>query len=299
MKKTPIIFPLFGYDDLVNKMNESLGVEVGKINLHQFPDEETVVTIHSNVSKRDVIFVASLDKPNTKILPLLFSADTARKLGASKIILISPYLAYMRQDKQFEPGQGITSDYFAKLISIYFDGLITVDPHLHRWHSLNDIYAIPTKILHETGGIAHWIKQNVINPILIGPDVESMQWVSEIAKKSEAPFLILTKTRKGDRSVEISIPNIERYQQSTPVLIDDIISTGVTMIETVRHLRSLNRKPVVCIAVHAVFANHAYQDLLQAGAGKIVTCNTIIHPSNTIDVTNLISDSIKEMIKVS
>lgn len=286
MKNSPIIFPLFGHDELANKINEKLHYEIGKIRQHQFPDGETVIQIDSNVDKRDIIFITSLDQPNLKILPLLFAAETASELGAKKIILIAPYLAYMRQDKQFQPGQGITSKYFAKLISSYFDGLITIDPHLHRWHSLNDIYSIPTNILHATDQIANWIGQHISNPILIGPDIESTQWVEEIAKKSNAPFLILEKTRKEDRSIEVSIPNIELYQESTPMLIDDIISTGMTMIGTINHLQSFKMKPPVCIGVHAVFAGNAYQDLLASRVEKIITCNTIQHISNGIDISN-------------
>ncbi|MHB1947892.1 MAG: ribose-phosphate pyrophosphokinase [Gammaproteobacteria bacterium] len=288
MKQTPIIFPLFGYDDLANKLCDKLRYEFGKITQHEFPDEETVIQIDSNVAERNIIFLTSLDKPNPKLLPLLFAAETASELGAKKIILIAPYLAYMRQDKQFQPDQGITSKYFAKLISIYFDGLITIDPHLHRWHSLDDIYSIPTKVGHATDAISLWIHENIESPILIGPDVESTQWVEDIAKKSNVPFLILEKTRKGDRSVEISIPNIELYRESTPILIDDIISTGMTMIGTVKHLQSLKMKPPVCIGVHAVFAGNAHQELLASGVEKIVTCNTIHHVSNDIDISNKI-----------
>lgn len=286
MKKTPILFPLFGYATLANKIHDKLHYAIGKITQHTFPDGETVVQIDSNVAECDIVFITSLDKPNPKFLPLIFSAETARDLGAKKITLIAPYLSYMRQDKQFQQGEGITSKYFARIISQHFDDLITVDPHLHRWHSLSDIYSIPTQILHATDDIARWISQNILNPVLMGPDVESAQWVGEIAKKSNIPFLILEKIRKGDRSVEISIPNIERYSQATPILVDDIISTGMTMMETVKHLRALNMKPPVCIGIHGVFADNAYQNLLALGVEKIVTCNTIEHVSNGIDMSN-------------
>jgi ribose-phosphate pyrophosphokinase len=297
MNQIPIIFPLFGYDDLANKIHKKLHYEIGNITQHQFPDEETVIKIDSDVTNRNIIFITSLDRPNTKFLPLLFTTETARELGAKKIILIAPYLSYMRQDKQFQTGQGITSKYFAKLISSYFDGLITIDPHLHRWHTLNDIYSIPTKIAHATDNIALWIHNNIQNPVLIGPDVESTQWVEEIAQKSYSPFLILEKNRTGDRSVEISIPNIEQYRESTPVLIDDIISTGMTMIGTANHLQALKMKPPICIGVHAVFAGNAYQDLLASRVEKIITCNTIEHVSNSIDISNDITqllDTVKD-----
>ncbi|CEG57762.1 ribose-phosphate pyrophosphokinase [Legionella fallonii] len=285
MKQPPIIFPL-AHDGLAKMIQKKCQYELGKITQHQFPDEETVIQIDSNVKGRDLIFITSLDRPNIKLAPLLFAAETARSLGAEKITLIAPYLAYMRQDKVFEPGQGITSKYFAQLISRYFDGLITIDPHLHRWHTLSAIYDIPTTVLHATDNIAQWIHRHIQKPILIGPDAESMQWVEEIARKAKATFLILEKIRKGDESVEVSIPNIEKHQHCIPVLIDDIISTGMTMIETVEHIKSLNILPPICIGVHAVFAGDAYQKLLVSGVEKVITCNTIQHGSNGIDISS-------------
>lgn len=113
-----------------------------------------------------------------------------------------------------------------------------------------------------------------------------MQWVGDIAQKANAPHLILEKNRKGDKNVEVSIPSIEQYRDFTPVLIDDIISTGMTMIETIKHLRALKMASPICIGVHAIFAGDAYKILLSSGVAKIITCNTIPHVSNGIDVSN-------------
>ncbi len=108
--------------------------------------------------------------------------------------------------------------------------------------------------------------------------------VSDVAKKADAPFTILEKNRRGDKEVEISIPHIDQYINCTPILVDDIISTARTMIETIKHLKALNMNLPICIGVHAVFSGSAYQDLLAAGAVKVVTCNTIQHASNAIDL---------------
>ncbi|CAM2758914.1 ribose-phosphate pyrophosphokinase [Legionella steigerwaltii] len=294
MKKNPLIFSLFGHDELTRTIQKKCHYELGKISFHQFPDEETVAKVESDVAKRIVIFVTNLLHPNPKILPLLFAAQTVKSLGATQIILIAPYLTYMRQDKVFESGQGITSAYFAQLISSYFDRLITIDPHLHRWKDLSAIYEIPTTVLHATDKIASWIHQHVSNPILIGPDSESAQWVEAIALKSSAPFTILEKKRKSDTQVEISIPGINQYLNATPILIDDIISTGMTMIETLKHINSLAMQPAICIGVHAVFASNAYQKLLVSHIAKIITCNTIPHTTNCIDMSQDIIDLLRQ-----
>jgi ribose-phosphate pyrophosphokinase len=296
MNKNPLVFSLFNNENFVTAIHKTLDFEIGEMTIHDFPDEETVVRIDSPVKDREVIFITTLDRPNSKIAPILFAAETAKELGATKVGLIAPYLAYMRQDKQFHSGEGITSKYFANLISGSFNWLITIDPHLHRWHSLNDIYSIPSQVLHANDSIANWIKQNVTKPVLIGPDAESAQWVSEIAQKSNSPFLILEKKRHGDNQVEVSIPQLELYHHHTPVLVDDIISSAATMIETVKHIDSLKLNPPVCIGVHAIFAGHAYDDLLNAGVEKIITCNTIQHPSNGIDISDVVGMFLKKRI---
>ena len=182
MSDTPLIFSLFD--------NKILPLS-GDLTQHIFPDKETVIEFNTPVMNREIILIDSLDRPNEKLLPLLFAAQTASDLGATHITLIAPYLAYMRQDKIFKPGQGITSTYFANIISTYFDRLITIDPHLHRWHALSEIYSIPTTALHANDPIADWIQKNVNNPVLIGPDSESEQWVKAIATKSHVPLSLI------------------------------------------------------------------------------------------------------------
>lgn len=292
MTQPPIIFSLFNSQKLASNIANILNYEIGEITLHQFPDDESKIKVDSLVSNREVIFIDSLDRPNPKLLPLLFAAETVRQLGATQVTLISPYLAYMRQDKEFHSGEGVTSKYFAKIISTYFDALITIDPHLHRYHALNEIYSIPTLVLHAIDKIAAWIKQCVPKPLLIGPDNESSQWVFSISKQIDAPSLILEKIRKGDQFVEISIPDVALYHEHTPILIDDIISTANTMIVTIKHLKKLRMNAPICISIHAIFAENAYQHLKEAGAVKIVSCNTIQHPSNEIDVTDVIINAL-------
>ena len=232
--------------------------------------------------------MATLHQPDEKLLPLYFLSQTAKSLGAKCTCLVAPYLAYMRQDKVFKPGEGVTSDYFGKLISGFADSLITVDPHLHRRSSLSEVYNIPSEVVHAANAISRWVKENVENPVLVGPDSESEQWVSEVATAAGAPFIVLEKTRHGDRDVDVSVPQVEEFKRHTPVLVDDIISTARTMIETVGHLKNAGMKAPVCIGVHAVFAGSAYQDLINAGA-EVVTCNTIPHESNKIDLSSILA----------
>lgn len=292
-----IVLALPGNEKLAERIAEQLHTNVGKVTIRHFPDKESYIRIHDEVKDKKVIMVCSLYEPDEKLLPLYFLSNIAKDLGAKCTCLVTPYLAYMRQDKIFHQGEGITSRYFARLLSQFADSLITVDPHLHRISSLNEIYTTPSKVVHAADHISNWIKQNIASPVLVGPDSESEQWVSEVAKNAGAPFMVLEKVRHGDRDVEVSVPEVKAYLHHTPVLVDDIISTARTMIETVEHLKKAGMQAPVCIGVHAVFADHAYQDLLDAGVNRVVTCNTIPHESNAIDLSDLYLDFIKNFEK--
>ena len=240
--------------------------------------------------------VCDFDRPDAKIPGLLYLADLLREYGAQRLVLVSPYLPYMRQDVRFNEGEAITSRSFARLISGCFDALLTVDPHLHRYHSLDEIYAIPSLVVRAASAISAWIQSSVNTPVLIGPDAESAQWVRDVADRAKAPCLVLHKVRHGDREVEISIPDLERWREHTPVLIDDIISTGETLATTVRHLCALGLPAPVCIGVHAVFSDRAEENLRAAGAAEIVSCNTLRHPTNRIDIGPALGEALPRLL---
>lgn len=293
----PILFSLFESDAKKNALANALSADVGKIEIRNFPDQESYLRFESDVADRDIIFYDTLSNVNKKIIPLLFSARIAKSLGAKRVGLCAPYLAYMRQDKIFHPGEGINARYFAEIISAHFDWLVTVDPHLHRIHNLNAIYTIPTCVLHATLPMSQWITENINNAVLIGPDAESVQWVSEIATQCNAPYLILTKKRFSDRHVEVSIPAMEKYTDHTPVLIDDIISSGETMIAAILKLKKLNTHAPVCVAVHGVFDPSASEKIVQAGAKKIITCDTINqNEKEFIQIEAILAHGIKKQI---
>lgn len=263
-----------------------VGAQAEVVLLHHFPDGETLVRLPCGTEGRDVIVFAPLEQPDAKLLPLLSTADTARELGARRVALVAPYLPYMRQDCRFEGGQAITSRTFAAVLSAHFDFLATVDPHLHRYAALSDVFTMPAAALAAAPAIAAWIRTQVAAPLLLGPDIESSQWVQAVAQEAGAPYEVLSKVRRGDRDVSVSAlqGGAEAWAGRTPVLVDDIVSSARTMIEAVRQVCAAGLGAPVCIAVHAVFAPGAHQALLDAGAARVVSCNTIAHASNGIDV---------------
>lgn len=292
----PLVFPLPGNEHLAADVGRHLDAEAGAATVRRFPDGESYVRLHTPVGGRDVLVAATLHRPDEQFLPLVFMAEAARELGARRVLLLAPYLAYMRQDRRFHPGEAVSSRYFARLVSQSFDALVTVDPHLHRYPSLDAVYGIPTRIVPAAPRVADWIAKSIDKPLLVGPDGESEQWVNAVADLAKAPHVVLTKVRRGDRDVEVSVPDVDRWRDHTPVLVDDIISTGRTMIETVGHLRRAGLAPPVCVGVHGVFADAAVDALLSAGAERVVISNTIPRPTAVIDLCASLACAIEELL---
>ncbi|WP_295754577.1 ribose-phosphate pyrophosphokinase [Undibacterium sp.] len=292
----PLLFAMPGNQPMADQLGKMLSCEMGELQVHQFPDGESSLRFLSNVAGRDIGIVCTLDRPDEKILALYLAANIARELGTSRIGLLVPYLPYMRQDARFKEGEGITSAHFARLLSSCCNWLITVDPHLHRYHDLKEIYQVPTMVVRSASAISAWILQNVERPFVIGPDAESEQWVAEVARGARCPYTVLQKIRHGDRYVEVSLPQAVQLLGMTPVLVDDIVSTARTMIAATLHLHAAGLVSPVCIAVHALFAGDAYAALQAAGVARIVSCNTVAHPSNQIDLCNALAVSLQEFI---
>lgn len=287
-----VVLPLPGNEPMAASLAGALGAPLGGLETRRFPDGESYVRLLSDVAGREVILVCTLAAPDEQFLRLVFAARTARELGAASVTLVAPYLAYMRQDKRFQSGEAVTSSHFADLISKEVDRLITVDPHLHRHKALAEIYRIPAVALHAAPLLADWIKREVERPIIIGPDIESEQWVSDVASRAGAPYVVLQKERHGDRSVEVAVSDLNTWRDRQPVLIDDIVSSGRTMIEASQGLIAQGLKRPVCLAVHALFVEDAFTRLSEL-AQRIVSTDCVPHPSNLISVGRLIAEALR------
>ena len=295
----PMLFNLSAADSLAEGLWTAAGEERGVLSQRQFPDGESYVRLLSDVRGRDVAMLCTLDRPDTKILALLYAAAAARDGGALSVGLAAPYLAYMRQDKAFHPGEAVTSRSFARLLSDAFDWIVTVDPHLHRFRNLDAIYTIPSFTVGAAAPVGEWISANVEQPVIIGPDEESGQWVEQIARVAGAPSRVLRKTRRGDYDVSIGAEGLDLPEGATPVIVDDIASSARTMIEAVKIVRSAGAPAPVCIAVHAIFAGNSYAELREAGAARIVSTNTVEHPSNAIDLTPVLAPVVRRAVETA
>jgi ribose-phosphate pyrophosphokinase len=273
---------------------DRLGItDVAVPEIRTFPDGELYVRLDRDAVDADVVLVGNL--VGDSFLRAAFLADLVRDLGAARVGIVAPYLAYMRQDSRFQRGEAVTAQCFGKLVSSVADWLVTVDPHLHRYESLARVYSIPTTIARAAPAIAQWVASEVDQPVLVGPDAESRQWVAAVAEQCGAPYVILEKTRRGDRDVTVSSP-ARTWNGHTPVVIDDIVSTGRTMLEATRVLRAAGSAPPMCVAIHAVFADAVCDELAAAGARGIVTCDTIPHATNKIAVADSIASAVREQL---
>ena len=286
-----LILPLPGNETFARQLADAGGWELGRVETRRFPDGESYVRILSNVAERPVDLVCTLARPDDNFLRLAFAADAARALGASEVTLIAPYLSYMRQDRRFQPGEAVTSTTFSRLVSSTFDRLVTVDPHLHRYPALSALYTIPADTLHAAPLLANWIAAEVDQPLVIGPDEESEQWVSAIARRIGAPYAVLRKIRHGDRNVDVELPDLSQWKARCPILVDDIVSSGHTLIEAARKLQIEGFQRPVCAVVHGVFADDSYERM-KPFTDRIVSSDTIPHESNAIRLAPLIAAAI-------
>lgn len=293
MNRVLLPFPL--QRALAGAMAIPLGARVGRLDWRRFPDGESLVAVDDALSGADVAIVASLHRPDELSIALRFAAVTAREFGARSVGLVAPYLAYMRQDTRFHRGEAISAPLYARFLEESFDWLVTVDPHLHRNPELSGLYRIPTVRVAAAPVVSEWIRDNVPDAMLIGPDGESAQWVADIAQRAGLPWQVLRKERHGDRNVEVSLPDVGSARGRRPVIVDDIVSSGHTVIETLGHLQRLALPAAVCVAIHAVFAEDAYDRLLEAGAARVVSTDSIPHPSNAMSVAGLLADACSRM----
>lgn len=291
------LYAMPGNDAFADRLARHTRMSRRQLQVHRFPDGESLVQVALPLAHEDVAIVCTLDAPDAKVVPLLMAAATLRELGATRVGLVAPYLAYMRQDTRFHPGEAVSARIFGHLLGSAFEWLVTVDPHLHRYHSLDQAWPLDGRVVHAASQVAAWIGKHVVSPLIIGPDGESDQWVRDVATRLGAPFVVASKQRHGDRDVEVTLADIARWKGHTPVLVDDIISSGRTMIGALQSL-DLNDAPApVCIGVHGIFAPDAIDELSAAGASRIVTCNTIDNATALIDISEDVAAVIAELAR--
>lgn len=289
--QSDLILAFPGYAEPAGRLARAAGLSFDELEIHRFPDGESRVRLPQPLPQR-VILYCSLDDPNPKLVELALAATAAREQGASCVVLVAPYLCYMRQDKAFQAGEVVSQRVIGGLLAQWFDEVLTVDPHLHRVHELAQ--AVPagrSVALSAADPIADYLAQCCDNPLLIGPDEESEQWVATVAARQGLDYVVGQKQRLGDAEVQISLPSAA-YEGRNLVLLDDMASTGRTLEAAAQVLSAYAPASVSVVVTHALFVGDAIGRLEQAGVHQIWSTDTIPHPTNAIHLAKLLAEAL-------
>ncbi|MBD3893691.1 ribose-phosphate diphosphokinase [Hydrogenophaga sp.] len=273
---------------------DAAGLVWAQVERHRFPDGELRLRLPSALPARVVIW-RSLQQPNEKLLELLLCARSARTLGARHLTLVAPYLAYMRQDTAFHPGEAVSQRIVGDFLAGLFDAVITVDPHLHRVASLSEVLPqVQALALSAAPLLADHIARQRAEVLLLGPDEEALQWVARAAQGHGWDYAVCRKLRHGDHQVEIELPALPLAGRAV-VLIDDVVSSGHTLARACELLRAAGVASVDVALTHALFAPGAEDRVRAAGVGAIWSTDCIAHPSNSVSIVPALAAALRSL----
>ncbi|MBI5260320.1 MAG: ribose-phosphate pyrophosphokinase [Bradyrhizobium sp.] len=280
--------------DPARRLATRLGVPFHEIALHRFPDGELRVTV--GPATATTILYASLDHPNDKLIALLFAAEALRRGGATRLVLLAPYMCYMRQDTAFHDGEAISQRVVGRLLAATVERVITVDAHLHRTPDIAAVFpGVEAENLSAMPAIASALAASGIDPatVVIGPDAESLPWVSDLAGRLGLTYAVGAKKRRGDRSVEIEFADAGLIEGRPALLIDDIVSSGGTLIAGAKALRDAGARCVDAIVTHALFPPGMMATFAPAGIRSVRSTNSVAHPTNAIPLDELFAAALR------
>ncbi len=271
-----------------------LGVPFHELAIHAFPDGEIRVT--AGPASTTTIIYASLDRPNDKLIALLFAAEALRRGGARRLVLVAPYLCYMRQDTAFHEGEAISQKVIGSLLARCIDRVVTVDAHLHRTADITAVFpGIQSDNLSAMPAISDTLRKTGLDPstVVVGPDAESRPWVSDLAGRLGLSFTVAKKTRRGDRSVAIEFHDTARIAGRPALIVDDVVSSGGTIIACAKALTAAGATAIDAVVTHALFPEAACKQMTSSGIGSIRSTHSVPHFTNAIMLDELFTDALK------
>lgn len=289
---------LLAFEDeaaLATRLASALGWPMALVDVHRFPDGETRLRLPHELPSR-VALLRGLQQPNDKLTQLLLAAAGARELGARQLALVSPYLAYMRQDMAFTPGEVVSQRHLGRLLAAHFDSVVTVDPHLHRVATMDDV--VPGRrgvALTASGLLGQHVVQQVPGALLLAPDEEAGQWVRAAAAAAGLDHAVCRKQRHGDRDVAVALPSHPVAGRAV-VIVDDVASTGRTICAAARGALAQGAASVDVAVTHALFVGDAWEQVRAAGVRRVWSSDCVPHASNAISVVPLLAAAMKELV---
>jgi ribose-phosphate pyrophosphokinase len=271
-----------------------LGVPFHELDIHAFPDGEIRVTV--GPASATTIIYASLDRPNDKLIALMFAAEALRRGGAKRLVLVAPYLCYMRQDAAFHEGEAISQKVIGPLLAQCIDRVVTVDAHLHRTPDIDAIFpGIQSDNLSAMPAISDALRRTGLDPatVVAGPDAESLPWVRDLAGRLGLPYAVARKTRRGDRSVAIEFQDRARIAGRPALIVDDIVSSGGTIIACAKALTAAGATAVDAVVTHALFPESVCDEMISSGIRSIRSTRSVPHVTNAIVLDELFADALR------
>ncbi|MFY0990752.1 ribose-phosphate diphosphokinase [Halomonas sp. C05BenzN] len=282
------------------RLAEAAGLEAHAVDCHRFPDEELKLTLPfaaSGTFPDTLVIYRSLDRPNDKLIELLLLARHARRQGVHRLVLVAPYLAYMRQDIAFHPGEVVSQGIVGGFLAELFDAVITVDPHLHRIDRLDQAIPIEHAIaLSGAPRLAELVAGKRREALLLGPDEEALQWVRSAAEATGFDHGVCRKERHGDRDVVIRLPDLDLAGRRV-VLMDDVASSGHTIARAAEQVLAAGAASVDVAITHALFAGDALAVIEAAGVGEIWSTDCIAHDSNAIAMAPVLAEALGRVLR--
>jgi ribose-phosphate pyrophosphokinase len=191
----------------------------------------------------------------------------------------------------FEPGEPISQRVLGTMLGRAFDRVLTLEAHLHRVRKLAEVIPCRARSLSAAPALAHWVRIHARGALVVGPDAESLPWVRTIGSAADTSWTVGRKQRLGDRTVRIHLGELPAVRRA--VVIDDIASSGATLAGAARALRARGIASIDAIVVHAIFAPGAMRLIRRAGVRRILSCDTIPHPTNAIRCAPLVADALR------
>ena len=281
-------------EKLARKIAKRLGADYIRTKLRTFPDGEIKVTLSAEPKKDSVIVLVQSTSPpvDSNLIQILSIMYKVRRPGA-KIIAVIPYMGYARQDKEFLPGEIVTIRMIAKLFkSAGASRILVVDIHsktaLKQFGSAGrDVSAIPNLARHLK-------KLNLKKPLVVSPDAGGAKRARQFAELSGLDFIVLQKRRdRRTGKVKMVSANMDVVQNRDLIIIDDMISTGGSIIKAAEFLKKQRCRRIFVACTHALLINDARKKIRKAGVTRITSTNTVPGATSTVDISNTLATAIQ------
>lgn len=287
-----IIAPGPASPNLGQKVAELLKANVVPVNLKTFPDGEYCLRFDNELKGEELVVVQSTRPPqDTNILHLLMMIDAAKDLGAEKVTVVVPYLAFARQDKRFLPGEAVSVATIIKLIEVCgTDRLLTVNIHSK---DILKRFNIPVKNLSAITLLAEYFKGcGLDGAFSLSPDKGAVGLAKEANRVLGGDYGWLRKVRNrftGDIQMETKNLNVKGRDV---IVFDDIISTGGTIATAVKMLKIQGARRVYAACVHPLLIGEATKKIIESGAEEIVGTDSIPSSVRTVSLAPLIAEAL-------